>query len=122
MDSPTLERLAHQFMVNAVRTEPGDHIWVEYRGPKAQVLAQACAAKVEEIGGFSFLVNTGAAAINSTVGTLSADGIAALGEAKLAQMKNMQGYIRVDDDADQAKITLSPERMAQYKKALQAVW
>jgi aminopeptidase len=121
MDSPTLQRLAQQFMVNAVRTQPGDHIWVEYRGPKAQVLADACAAKVQEIGGHPFLLDTGAAVINGTVGTLSAEGIAGLGVERLARMKTMQGYIRVDDDADQAKITLRPEQMARYKKALQAV-
>ena len=121
MDSSTLQRLAQQFMVNAVRTQPGDRIWVEYRGPKAQVLAEACAAKVEEIGGHPFLVDTGAAAINSAVGKLSAGNIAALGDEKLARMRTMQGYIRVDDDADQAKITLSADQMAQYKKALQAV-
>jgi aminopeptidase len=121
MDSLTLQKLAQQFMVNAVRTQPGDHIWVEYRGPKAKVLAETCAAKVEEIGGHPFLVDTGAATINSTVGPLSAEGIAALGNEKLVQMKGMQGYIRVDDDADQAKITLPPEQMVRYKRALQAV-
>src|SRR5579862_2931714 len=121
MDLSTLQQLAQQFMVNAVRTQPGDRIWVEYRGPKARVLAEACAAKVEQIGGHPFLVDTGAAAIHETVGTLSADGIAALGDEKLARMKTMQGYIRVDDDADQARITLPPEQMARYRKALQAV-
>ncbi len=121
MDSAALQRLAQQFMVNAVRTQPGDHIWVEYRGPKAQVLAEACAAKVEEIGGHPFLVDTGAAAVNSAVGRLSAEDIAALGAEKLTRMRTMQGYIRVDDDADQAKITLSADQMARYKKALQAV-
>ena len=87
-------------MVNAVRTQPGENIWLEYRGPKAQVLAGACAAKVEELGAHPFLIDTGSAAINSGVGPLSAAGVAALGEQKLALMKTMQGYIRVDDDAD----------------------
>jgi aminopeptidase len=119
MDSSTLQQLAHQFMVNAVRTQPGDNIWVEYRGPKARVLAAACAAKVDEIGGHPFLIDTGAGVINSTVTPLSAAGIAALGEHKLERMKTMQGYIRVDDDADQAKITLTAEQAALYKKALQ---
>ena len=119
MNSPTLQQLAHQFMVNAVGVKPGDNVWLEFRGPKAKVLADACAAKVHEIGAHPFWIDTGAAAINSTVKPLSAAGIAALGEQKLAQMKTMQGYIRVDDDADQAKITLLPEQMALYKKALQ---
>jgi aminopeptidase len=121
MDSATLQKLAHQFMVNAVRTRPGDNIWVEYRGPKARVLAEACAAKVNEIGGHPFLVDTGADVINDTVAPLSAEGVAALGQRKLEQMKTMQGYIRVDDDADQSRIALPPERMALYKKALQAL-
>src|SRR6185436_20470760 len=98
MDSSTLEKLAHQFMVNAVRVAPGENIWVEFRGPKAKVLADACAAKVSAIGGRPFLIDTGADSINRTVGPLSAAGIAALGEEKLALMKTMQGYIRVDDD------------------------
>ena len=121
MDSSTLQKLAYQFMVNAVRAQPGDNIWLEYRGPKARVLADACAAKVEEIGGHPYLIDTGAGAVNSIVGPLSAAGVAALGEQRLAQMKTMQGYIRVDDDADQAKITLPPEQMARYKKTLQPV-
>ncbi|MEO8049374.1 MAG: aminopeptidase [Acidobacteriota bacterium] len=121
MDSSTLQQLAHQFMVNAVRVQPGDNIWLEYRGSKARVLADACAAKVNEIGGHPFLIDTGSGSINSTVGPLSAAGVAALGEQRLAKMKTMQGYIRVDDDADQAKITLPPEQMALYKKALQPV-
>jgi aminopeptidase len=121
MDPSTLQKLAHQFMVNAVGVQPGDNVWLEYRGPKAQVLAGACAAKVEELSAHPFLIDTGSAAINSGVGPLSAAGIAALGEQKLAQMKTMQGYIRVDDDADQAKITLPREQMALYKKALQPV-
>jgi len=108
-------------MVNAVRAQRGENIWLEYRGPKARVLADACAAKVVEVGAHPSLIDTGAVAINSTVGPLSAAGVAALGEQKLAQMKTMQGYIRVDDDADQAKITLPPEQMALYKKALQPV-
>jgi len=33
----------------------------------------------------------------------------------------MQGYIRIDDDADQAHTSLPPEQMALYKKALQPV-
>ena len=121
MDSSTLQQLAQQFMVNAVRAQRGENIWLEYRGPKARVLADACAAKVVEVGAHPSLIDTGAVAINSTVGPLSAAGVAALGEQKLAQMKTMQGYIRVDDDADQAKITLPPEQMALYKKALQPV-
>jgi len=121
MDSLTLQRLAHQFMINAVRTHPGDNIWIEYRGPKAKVLADACAAKVRETGAHPYMVDTGSAAINSAVGPLTAEGIAALGAEKLERMKTMQGYIRVDDDADQAKIALSPQQMTLYKKALQAV-
>jgi aminopeptidase len=121
MDPSTLQKLARQFMVNAVQVKPGDNIWLEYRGPKAQVLAGACAAKVDELGARPLLIDTGSAAINSGVGPLSAAGVAALGEQKLAQMKTMQGYIRVDDDADQAKITLPAEQMALYKKALQPV-
>ncbi len=121
MDSSTLEKLAHQFMVNAVRVAPGENIWVEYRGPKAKVLADACAAKVTAIGGHPHLIDTGADAINRTIGPIAAAGIAALGEEKLALMKTMQGYIRVDDDADQSKINLPPAQMSLYKKALQAM-
>jgi len=119
MNLSTLQQLAHQFVVNAVGVKPGENIWLEFRGPKAKVIADACAATVEAIDAHPFLIDTGAASINTTVEPLSAEGIAALGERKLVQMKTMQGYIRVDDDADQAKITLRPEQMALYKKALQ---
>ncbi len=121
MDPSTLQKLAHQFMINAVRTGPGDHIWVEYRGPKAKILADACAQKVKETGAHPFLIDTGSAAINNGVGPLTPEGVTALGEERLARMKTMQGYIRIDDDADQSKINLPPEQMSLYKKALQAL-
>lgn len=121
MDPSTLAKLAHQFMVNAVRVAPGENIWVEFRGPKAKVLADACAGKVSAIGGHPRMIDSGADAINRTVGPLTPAQIAALGEEKLALMKTMQGYIRVDDDADQSRINLPPGPMALYKKALQAM-
>ena len=80
---PHWQRLAYQFMVNAVRTQPGDQLSrSNIVAQRPQVVGEACAAKAEGIGGFPFLVDSGAAVINNTVGKLSADGIKALGEAR----------------------------------------
>jgi aminopeptidase len=113
------DRLAHQFMNNAVKIQPGDNIWVEYKGSEGKALADACAAQVRNAGGHPLMVDSSAATINSTVGPLSPEGIEELGQERLAQMKRMQGYIRIKDDADEAKIALSGEQMALYKKAMQ---
>ncbi len=113
------DRLAEQFMLNAVKVKPNDRIWVEYKGQEAKALADACAAKVRESGGQPFMIDSSAATINSTVASLSPEAIEALGQDKLALMKTMQGYIRVDDDADQEQIKLPGPQMALYKKAMQ---
>lgn len=118
MDQQDLKRLARQFAVNAVRTGPGDNIWIEYKGPKARIIADACAEAVTEAGGTPLLVDSSAATLTSVIGALSPDGIETIGAEKLARMKTMQGYIRVDDDADEEKIGLSAEQMGLYKTAL----
>jgi aminopeptidase len=106
-------------MIHAVKVQSGDNIWVEYKGAEAKALADVCAAQVRSAGGQPLLVDSSAATINSTVGPLSPEDLATLGQDRLATMKTMQGYIRVDDDADQAKITLPGSQMALYKKAMQ---
>lgn len=117
MDAQDLKRLAHQF-ANAVKTKPGDNIWVEYKGPKAKILADACAEAITEAGATPLLVDSSAATVTQKIAPLSPAEIAALGDEKLARMKTMQGYIRVDDDADEEKTALPAEQLGRYKKAL----
>jgi len=105
-------------MGNAIHVASGDNVWIEHRGPDAKPLADACAAEVETRGGTPHLVDSGSAAINRDVAAMSSDDIAALGDALLARMKTMQGYIRVDDDANFSKVSLPDDVRVQYKQAL----
>jgi len=118
VDQSDLKKLARQFMRNAVQVRAGDNVWIEYRGPKAHPLAQACSADVLAAGATPHMVDSGSAAINAEVGPMSAEQIAAFGVALLERMKTMQGYIRIDDDADQSKLTLSDDVRTLYKQAI----
>lgn len=118
MDQTDLRALAQQFMQNIVQVKKLENIWIEHLGPKAKVLAEACAAKVLEIGGFPFIVDSGSTALAKEISGLSADGILSRGSEKLSQMKRMQGYIRIKDDADEAKNTLPRETLQLYQLAM----
>lgn len=118
MDPSDIKRLAHQFMINAVKVKPGDNIWIEHQGPKGLPIALACVEEVEAVGGHAHVVDSGAAAVNRDVGPLDEAGIKAYGEAQLDAMKPMQGYIRIKDDDDQSQIALTDEQRAQWKRAM----
>jgi len=118
MDEFDLKCLAHQFMINAVEVQANDNIWIEYIGEKAKVLARACERKVREAQGHPFLVDSGAAVINSTIGPLSPEQFEKLGQERLAAMRTMQGYIRIKDDADEEKIELPAAQLDLYRKAM----
>jgi len=109
--------LAYQFMINAVKTEAGQNIWVEYIGPKAKELAEVCAETVKEAGATPYLVDSSSDFMNNVIAKMSSKELEQWGEDSLSIMKKMQGYIRVCDDADEDKVKLSDERRAEYKKA-----
>jgi aminopeptidase len=112
------KKLAHQFMVNAVKVQKGDNVWIEYKGAVAKEIANACAAQVEEVGGHPFMVDSSADTLNATVSKMSIGEIAALGEQKLADMKRMQGYIRISDDAESLAFKLTDEQSGAHKAAM----
>jgi aminopeptidase len=119
MNPSDIEKLARQFVHNAVAVQPGENIWIEHLGSKARTLAEACAARVQAMGAHPFMVDSGSAWINRHVAAMSAAELNAHGLERLKQMQGMQGYIRVTDDADRSAITLSPDRMKGYMAALQ---
>ena len=118
MTQSNFQRLAHQFMRNAVQVGKGDNTWIEYVGPKAEILATACAAEVRALGANPVMIDSGSSFINACIPRLSAAQINAYGEGMLKIMMEVQTYIRVTDAADDKKIALSPETRGLYKKAM----
>jgi len=81
-------------------------------------LAQACTAEVTTAGGRPVLIDSGGEAINREIGPMSPEDITAYGQTMLDRMKTMQGYIRIDDDANLAKLTLPDDVRTRYKQAM----
>ena len=120
MDPSQRSQLAEQFIQNTLKVKKDENVWIEYWGPEARELADACAEKVKEAGGIPFLDDQSAATIDQ-IEMLSEAEIHALGQEKLARMKTMKCCIRIKDSADLEKITLSAAKRAFYQKALQAM-
>lgn len=116
MDQPTIDKLAHQFMVNAVSVQPGQNIWIEHSGPGGVAIAQACAEKVKALGANPYVMDRGSDYMNAFLPGKTDAELEAQGQAELAKMKTMQGYIRVGDDADQGRVSASQEDRARYQK------
>lgn len=116
MDQVTLDKLAHQFMVNAVGVLPGQNIWIEHLGPGGLAIAQACAGKVKALGGNPMVVDRGADYLTAFIPGATDDELKAQGDKELALMKDMQGYIRIGDDAEQARAAVSQDDRARYQK------
>jgi aminopeptidase len=118
MHQSKLQRLANQFLSNAIQIRSDDNIWIEHRGPKARILAEACAAEARVLGAKPLLVDSGSAIVNSAISGLSDDDLTAFGLERLEKMQTMQAYIRVDDDADYAKVTLNADERIRYQRAV----
>lgn len=118
MDQVTLDKLAHQFMVNAVGVKAGQKIWIEHSGPGGFGVAKACAQKVEALGAEPYVVDRGSDYINAFIPGKTDDELIAQGAVELTEMKSMQGYIRVCDDHDMAKARVPQEDMARYQKLI----
>lgn len=117
MKQADLNLLAHQFMLNAVKVERGQNIWIEYCGDDAKKLADLCAEKVLEIDANPFMVDAGSGFINNTIGAMSPQEIEQWGIDNLAKMRTMQGYIRIRDEENLGHIAISNTVKEDYKKA-----
>lgn len=113
-------QLAEQFIKNTVKVKKDENVWIEYWGPEARKLADACAEKVKEAGGIPFLDDQSAATIDK-IELLSDEEINALGKEMLTRMETMKCCVRIKDIADQEKTSLSAEKRALYQKALEAM-
>jgi aminopeptidase len=120
MNSSQQSQLAEQFITNTVKVKKNENVWIEYWGPEARKLADACAEKAREAGGIPFLDDQSAATID-TIELLSEEEIRALGKEKLARMETMQCCVRIKDTADQEKLTLSAEKRVLYQRALETM-
>jgi len=105
-------------MRNAVQVRQGDNIWVEFRGPNARPLADACAAEVVAAGATPRLVDSGSEALNAQISPMSAAELDTYGRELLDAMRTMQGYIRIDDDANLSKLSLPDAIRPLYKQAI----
>jgi len=120
MNPSKQSQLAEQFIKNTVKVKKDENVWIEYWGPEAKKLADACAEKVKEAGGIPFLDDQSAATIDK-IEQLSEEEINALGKEKPARMETMKCCVRIKDIADQEKSSLSDEKRALYQKALEAM-
>ncbi len=111
-------RLAHQFITNAVELKSGEKIWLECTGAKAQPLADACLEEVRALGADAHYIMRDSGFINSTLLTATDDDLQKLGDADLAIMKTMQGYIRIGDVGDKNNIKASLDDQQRLSKAL----
>ena len=119
MKPEKVKKLARQFMINSVQVAEGDRVWIEHKGPRMLALAKACAAEVEAVGGHPLMIDSGSRAINQTIGRMSATAICDFGAEKLAQMKSVQGYIRIKDDAEERKIVLDLDSKKLFAEVMQ---
>jgi aminopeptidase len=118
MNAADRKRLATQFMRNAVKVSPGDNVWIEFQGPKAEILAEACKAEVVAAGAIPHMKSRGAEAVNAEIANMNEAQIAARGEKLHQEMKTMQAYIRIRDDYDQAKLQIPEALKTAYKQSL----
>lgn len=118
MEKKDIKKLAQQFMLNAVKAQAGDKVWVEYMGEVGKELAEACADTLAEVGASAHIVDSSAITINAKLATADHAAIQKMGEEGMATMQQMQGYIRIKDDDDQERITVPVEKMNAYKTAL----
>lgn len=102
-----VEKLAVQFMRNAVAVRAGDKVWIKSQGPKTLALAKACAGQVVAAGGVPHLVDGGSKALNRLLHSTDDATLAAYGLQQLEVMQSMAGYIRICDDADDALVRTS---------------
>lgn len=116
MDQVTLNKLATQFMVNAVNVQPGQNIWVEHLGQGGLPVAEACVAKIKALGAKAFVRDSGSAYLNQFISGKSDDALAAEGAKMLAKMQEMDGYIRVGDDSELAKLTVPLTDYQRYQR------
>jgi len=118
MDQGDIQKLAYQFAHNAVEVKAGDNVWIEYVGPEASVLADACRDEVVAAGGNPYMIDVGGAAITQFLSTATEDDMKAEGQRRLDLMKTMQGFIRVRDSADLATVKASKETKNLYDQYL----
>ena len=112
------QELAQQFVGKIIDVKPHENCWIEYCGPKAKLLADACAEVVTKRGGYPYLVDSSSATINREIVPLDSESLTEYGASLLQKMQAMQKYIRISDDADRAKIALTGEPKKAYKTAM----
>ena len=114
MNSTDIESLSQQFMGNTLAVKPGEHVWIEYQGPDAAPLAEACRAKVTSLGGIPHMHDLGAQALSSVIGPMNDGELQKFAQAELAEMMQMRCYIRIRDDDDQRQICLTEEKKEKF--------
>jgi aminopeptidase len=120
MDKQNLEKLANQFMRQAIKVTPGDNVMVAYRGPEAFKLAEICAVEVLAAGAHPSYDDLSSAATNRDFIGLSAEEMNARGQKALQRMKQMQCWIGIKDDDDQGKLRLTTEELKNYNLAMRS--
>jgi leucyl aminopeptidase (aminopeptidase T) len=117
------DQLAQQFLGTAVKAKDGESVWVEYQGDVGRVLADHCAKYLQSIGANPFVIDAGAGALRSLFDAADQSGsrddyFVAEGQKLLAQMKTMQGYIRICDRHDVEKANFNPDDMMDYRRLM----
>lgn len=114
MQDKDIEALANQFVMNAVRAEKGDNVWVEYVGDEALPLAKACVNQLSNVGASGHLVDSSGDKIASLLKSSNDKQLEEEGARRLALMKTMAGYIRIGDDNNVNQAGIPMEEMRRY--------
>lgn len=116
MNQKENEKLADQFIRAVLNVQAGEKVWVEYIGSYAKDIADACSDKVSALGGIAHVVDRGSDRLNKDIPVMDVDDMKAQGAQELATMKEMDCYIRIDDNAEEGRINVSTAQLGAYKK------
>lgn len=119
MERDNLDKLATQFIQNALAVAAGERVWLEHQGEATWPLARACRDKIAKLGGSPHIVTSGSVAIANMMkaagkGQDRKRFLSEQSEMNLQTMQSMDAYIRIDDFADSARANISVEDSACY--------
>lgn len=121
MDDGALGRLADRFVLDTLKVQEGERVWLAHNGPKAGILVRAAAAAVLAAGGIPLPRDCGHEALESQLGGKDAEAIESWGRRELEFAKSTQAYLRVVDDDDLSKLALTQDEKAAWRKAMDPV-
>lgn len=100
-------RLAEQFMKNTLGVQPGETVWIEHQGPKADRLARVCQSLVQDLSARAVVLDTGTDAVCRMAEEHSDDALQEIGKRYAETAGQAAKALFICDDFDQMR---SPEK------------